>query len=202
MFTHADLHLCWPSPMLTCAYAGMHWCSPAPMLTLTDDHLCLCWPPVMLTLMDADLPPPHCSPEPMLTLTNATSHLRWHALVLTQRHFFLFWGFCFVLFFQDRVSLCSPGFPGTHFVDQAGLQLRNLPASASQVLGLKALRHHHPAQRHSKLSPKSNFSFSLFISSSDAIQNPKHVFLGTLDSHHFPEDPSLSTVDYRPLHLT
>jgi hypothetical protein len=27
---------------------------------------------------------------------------------------------------------------GTHFVDQAGLQLRNPPASASQVLGLKA----------------------------------------------------------------
>jgi hypothetical protein len=51
---------------------------------------------------------------------------------------------CFVLFFgfgffpQDKVSLCSPGCPGTHFVDQAGLELRNLPASASQVLGLKA----------------------------------------------------------------
>jgi hypothetical protein len=36
------------------------------------------------------------------------------------------------------VSLYSPGCPGTHFVDQAGLELRNLPASASQVLGLKA----------------------------------------------------------------
>ena len=41
-------------------------------------------------------------------------------------------------FFSSRVSLCSPGCPGTHFVDQAGLELRNLPASASQVLGLKA----------------------------------------------------------------
>jgi hypothetical protein len=40
--------------------------------------------------------------------------------------------------FQDRVSLCSPGCPGTHFVDQSGLELRNPPASASQVLGLKA----------------------------------------------------------------
>ncbi|GAB1290706.1 Lysine-specific demethylase 7A [Apodemus speciosus] len=36
------------------------------------------------------------------------------------------------------VSLCSPGCPGTHCVDQAGLKLRNPPASASQVLGLKA----------------------------------------------------------------
>jgi hypothetical protein len=41
-------------------------------------------------------------------------------------------------FFRDRVSLHSPGCPGTHSVDQAGLELRNLPASASQVLGLKA----------------------------------------------------------------
>jgi hypothetical protein len=29
---------------------------------------------------------------------------------------------------QDRVSLCSPSCPGTHSVDQAGLELRNLPA--------------------------------------------------------------------------
>jgi hypothetical protein len=43
-----------------------------------------------------------------------------------------------LFFFQDKVSLCSAGCPGTHFVDQAGLELRNLPASASQVLGLKA----------------------------------------------------------------
>jgi hypothetical protein len=35
-----------------------------------------------------------------------------------------------VLFFRDRVSLYSPGYPGTHFVDQAGLKLRNQPASA------------------------------------------------------------------------
>jgi hypothetical protein len=40
--------------------------------------------------------------------------------------------------FQDRVSLYSPGCPGTHFVDQAVLELRNPPASASRVLGLKA----------------------------------------------------------------
>jgi hypothetical protein len=41
-------------------------------------------------------------------------------------------------FFRDRVSLYSPGCPGTHSVDQAGLELRNPPASASQVLGIKA----------------------------------------------------------------
>jgi hypothetical protein len=42
------------------------------------------------------------------------------------------------LVFRDRVSLYSPGCPGAHFVDQAGLELRNPPASASRVLGLKA----------------------------------------------------------------
>ncbi|GAB1285036.1 Cyclic AMP-responsive element-binding protein 1 [Apodemus speciosus] len=37
----------------------------------------------------------------------------------------------------QEVSLCSPGCSGTHSVDQAGLELRNPPASASQVLGLQ-----------------------------------------------------------------
>jgi hypothetical protein len=49
--------------------------------------------------------------------------------------FFFFLSVCFV--FRDRVSLCSLGCPGTHSIDQAGLELRNPPASASQVLGLK-----------------------------------------------------------------
>jgi hypothetical protein len=44
----------------------------------------------------------------------------------------------FFLVFRVRVSLCSPGCPGTHSVDQAGLKLRNPPASVSRVLGLKA----------------------------------------------------------------
>jgi hypothetical protein len=51
--------------------------------------------------------------------------------------FCLFVCFCFLVF-RDRVSLCSPGCPGTHSVDKACLQLRDPPASASRVLGLKA----------------------------------------------------------------
>jgi hypothetical protein len=39
--------------------------------------------------------------------------------------------YLFVCLFRDRVSLFSPGCPGTHFIDQAGLELRNPPASAS-----------------------------------------------------------------------
>jgi hypothetical protein len=45
--------------------------------------------------------------------------------------------YIYLFVFRDRVSLYSPGCPGTHFVDQAGLKLRNLPVSAYQVLGLK-----------------------------------------------------------------
>jgi hypothetical protein len=41
------------------------------------------------------------------------------------------------IYFRDRVSLYSPGCPGAHFVDQAGLELRNLPCA-----GIKGVRHH------------------------------------------------------------
>ena len=41
-------------------------------------------------------------------------------------------------FFRDRVSLYSPGCPGSQFVDQGSLDLRNLPAYAYQVVKLKA----------------------------------------------------------------
>ena len=40
----------------------------------------------------------------------------------------------FCLSFQDRVFLYSPGCPGTHFVDQTGLELRNLPASPPEYV--------------------------------------------------------------------
>jgi hypothetical protein len=45
------------------------------------------------------------------------------------------------------VSLCSPGCPGTHSVDQTGLELRNLPASASPAsAGIKGVHHHSQLQ--------------------------------------------------------
>ena len=43
-----------------------------------------------------------------------------------------------LFFFLDRVSLCSPGCPGIHSVDQAGLKLRDQSASVFQVSRLKA----------------------------------------------------------------
>jgi hypothetical protein len=59
----------------------------------------------------------------------------WQSL---NKFLYEFKNFLFVWFgFWDRVSLCSPGCIRTHSVDQAGLELRNPPASASRVLGLK-----------------------------------------------------------------
>jgi hypothetical protein len=51
----------------------------------------------------------------------------------------LFFVCLLLILFWGRVSLCSPDCPGTHSVDQAGLELiSDPPASASLVLGLKA----------------------------------------------------------------
>jgi hypothetical protein len=41
---------------------------------------------------------------------------------VAQAVFFCLFVFCFFVF-RDRVSLCSPGCPGTHSVDQAGLEI-------------------------------------------------------------------------------
>ena len=38
---------------------------------------------------------------------------------------------------RNKISLCNSSCPRMHSVDQAGLELRDLPASASQALGLK-----------------------------------------------------------------
>jgi hypothetical protein len=62
----------------------------------------------------------------------------WARVVLIKYFLFLKTDFFVLfLFFWDRVFLYSSGCPGTHSVHQAGLELRNPPASASQVLGLK-----------------------------------------------------------------
>jgi hypothetical protein len=65
------------------------------------------------------------------------------------------------LFFEMGVSLCGPGYPGTHAVDKADLKFRNLPASASQVLGLKVCR-----------EPLSSGSFYISQVYLDSLQSP------------------------------
>ena len=49
--------------------------------------------------------------------------------------------------FRDRVSLCSLGCPRTCSVDQAGLKLRDLPASVClSCAGFKGVCHHCQAK--------------------------------------------------------
>ena len=49
----------------------------------------------------------------------------------------VFWFGLSFFFFLDMVSLCLPGCPRTHSVEQADLEPRDLPASGSWVPGLK-----------------------------------------------------------------
>jgi hypothetical protein len=51
---------------------------------------------------------------------------------------FLFLFFCFLFFFETGFLCIALAVLELTFVDQAGLELRNPPASASRVLGLKA----------------------------------------------------------------
>ena len=66
----------------------------------------------------------------------------------------------FVCFSLDRVSFCTPGCPGTHSVDQAVLELRNLPASASQSAGIAGVHHHRLVM---EAILKSRVPFLLFL---------------------------------------
>jgi hypothetical protein len=79
--------------------------------------------PVLLTAE------PSLQPTLFKILKAQSPSMEEHANSLFDPHFVLsVLGF---LVFRDRVSLYSPGCPGTHSVDQAGLELRNLPNSAS-----------------------------------------------------------------------
>lgn len=46
--------------------------------------------------------------------------------------------FVYLFVFTDRISQCIPGYPGTHFVSQVSLELRDHSPCALKLLGLKA----------------------------------------------------------------
>jgi len=117
---------------------------------------------LMLALQDQNLfiPESGSSLGPELyfsSLTLVTSHLNVQKMVLILHvylpcyqsvfHFFvcLFGWFglvWFLGFFRARVSLCSPGCPGTHSVDQAGFKLKKFACLCLPSAGIKVVRHH------------------------------------------------------------
>jgi hypothetical protein len=107
---------------------------------------------------------------------------------------FLSFFFFFFFFFRDRVSLCSLGCPGTHSVDQAGLELRNPPASASSVLRLKVYMRHHARPLLFTFYP-----FGLSVSWLSPLPSPLLTFLtwpssGSCSLWTFPETLPLAVV--------
>jgi hypothetical protein len=66
------------------------------------------------------------------------------------------------LFWRPGFSVYSTYCPGTHSVDQAGLELRDLPASTSLSAGIKGVRH-HPA-RFSTFTRVNGLPFQLEVS--------------------------------------
>jgi hypothetical protein len=81
-----------------------------------------------------------------LHTASLTSPTERHMLQATkpegQNNVFCFLGFFFFLVFRDRVSLCSPGCPGAHFVDQAGLKTQKSACLCLLSAGIKGVRHH------------------------------------------------------------
>lgn len=51
-----------------------------------------------------------------------------------------------VILLLRQVSLCRIDWLGTHYVDEAGFELRGLLGFASHILGLKASTPPHPVQ--------------------------------------------------------
>ena len=72
-------------------------------------------------------------------------NISWYLQCLPNSDLRCLFSFLFFIF-RDRVSLYTPGCPGTHSVDQAGFELRNLPASTSQSAGITGVCHHRPAR--------------------------------------------------------
>ena len=63
-------------------------------------------------------------------------HLTESVSALMMEEHWDFFCIIIIIFLRNRVYLYSPGCPGAHSVEQAGLELRNPPASASQSAGI------------------------------------------------------------------
>jgi hypothetical protein len=115
-------------------YERIHIFSRAPVYVC----VCVCAPP---TPSFTQPHPLKASPEVWLVPLAALLWAHTYSEVRVYEVWPVCFGFVCLVGFQDRVSLYSPGCPATHFVDQAGLELRNLPASVPSA-GIKGVCHH------------------------------------------------------------
>lgn len=53
-----------------------------------------------------------------------------------------FLSLCLCLFFKPRISLCSPGCPGTYTVDQTGIELKRSACFYFPSAETKGVHHH------------------------------------------------------------
>jgi hypothetical protein len=93
----------------------------------------------------------------------------------------------------DRICLCSPGCPGTHSVDQAVLELSDLPAYVSQAsIGIKGVHGHCPASALFRFSlcfklhvhayrRTHTHKYGCLHRSEEAIRCPATQFIGTCE---------------------
>jgi hypothetical protein len=113
--------------------------------------------------------------------TNDNSGTEWMSYCASFFFFFFFFGFWFFETGFHRVSLYSPGCPSTHFVVQAGLELRNPPASAFQVLGLKACAI-TPGCLSISLRPAGLKDFTALTLGKSCLISRSRVFVGSMTS--------------------
>ena len=83
----------------------------------------------------------------------------WKAQIIIEEITFSFFPL-FFWFFETGFH-CSPGYPGNYSVNQVRLELRDPPASAFWVLGLKCMNHYHLTTRRNFWQTKFYLSRSL-----------------------------------------
>jgi hypothetical protein len=83
---------------------------------------------------------PACEKQLWLTVSKHGCCSTCKSYFLQQSCLFFVW--LVGCFFQDRVSLCSPGCPETHFVDQAGLGTQKSAYLCLPSAGIKSVRLH------------------------------------------------------------
>jgi hypothetical protein len=129
-------HLC-----VLCRY--LHFSLPPHPCLHDSAPICL----YMSTYLSLSLPRPFFLSRPPVNLLYThqvccMASLQGHSLAWALQRYPL--PLSILCFITDRVSLCSPGYPGTSFVDQANLRLIEILLPLPFNAGIKGMWHHPP----------------------------------------------------------